>query len=75
MLDQYHAWYPIVGPYDPCIPMLPKRYVTPPNVYISYQPSAHPQFPLHLALHAGTLWPYLYSPYESGILKSRREEG
>ncbi|UUZ80606.1 spore coat associated protein CotJA [Paenibacillus sp. P26] len=64
-MDQVKEWYPFVGPFDPCPPITVKTYVTPPNLYIPYQPPGLPQFPPHEALRRGTLWPALYSPYES----------
>ncbi len=61
----YREWFPFHGPFDPCPPIRVKTYVIPPNQYIPYQPMGLPQFPLEEALRLGTLWPALYSPYES----------
>ncbi|AFC28478.1 CotJA1 [Paenibacillus mucilaginosus 3016] len=63
-MDQVKVWYPYVGPCDPCPPIKVKTYVTPPNLYIRYQPPGLPQFSPQEALCRGTLWPALYSPYE-----------
>ncbi|WP_082084236.1 spore coat associated protein CotJA [Paenibacillus beijingensis] len=48
-----------------------KTYIVPPNKFITYQPMNLPQFPLPEALKLGTLWPALYSPYESKSGKGR----
>ncbi|ASS69225.1 spore coat associated protein CotJA [Paenibacillus sp. RUD330] len=61
----YREWFPFHGPFDPCPPIQVKTYVIPPNQYIPYQPMGLPQYPLEEALRLGTLWPALYSPYES----------
>ncbi|WP_184663082.1 spore coat associated protein CotJA [Texcoconibacillus texcoconensis] len=42
-----------------------KQYVTPPNLYINYQPPNLPQFTPREALRAGTLWKAFYDPYVS----------
>jgi spore coat protein JA len=63
MMSQEKIWYPFVGPCDPCPPLTPKTYVTPPNLYIQFQPMNLPQFTPQEALRLGTLWPVLYSPY------------
>ncbi|MFD0716449.1 spore coat associated protein CotJA [Paenibacillus sp. GCM10027626] len=62
---QIREWYPFIGPFDPCPPRRVKTYVVPPNQYIHFQPMNLPQFPLHEAMHRGTLWPALYSGYTS----------
>jgi spore coat protein JA len=59
---QYH---PYISPFDPCHPIRTKTYVTPPNLYIAFQPPNLPQFPLHKALKKGTLWKIFYDPYYS----------
>jgi spore coat protein JA len=64
VIKQTKAYYPFVGPCDPCPPMVCKTYVTPPNLYLGYQPPNLPQFSPFEALKLGTLWPVLYSPYE-----------
>lgn len=65
MSSQERVWVPFRGPFDPCPPIPYKTYVVPPNQYIAFQPSGWPQFSLPEALKKGTLWPALYSPYES----------
>ncbi|MEX2461715.1 MAG: spore coat associated protein CotJA [Paenibacillaceae bacterium] len=52
-----------VGSFDPCPPVHCKTYVTPANLYMSYQPMCLQQFSPTEALKKGTLWPALYSPY------------
>jgi spore coat protein JA len=74
MQNQVREWCPFVGPFDPCPPMRVKYYVVPPNLFIPYQPPNLPQYPLAEALRRGTLWPALFSPYESRMLEGRREE-
>ncbi|QGQ97822.1 spore coat associated protein CotJA [Paenibacillus psychroresistens] len=53
-----------VGPFDPCPPIRCKSYVTPPHLYMNYQPMCLPQFTPKEALMKGTLWPALFSSYE-----------
>ncbi|TDG00655.1 spore coat associated protein CotJA [Paenibacillus piri] len=65
MYSQVKAWYPYVSPFDPCPPIRIKTYSTPPQLYIPFQPMNLPQFTPQEALMKGTLWPMLYSPYES----------
>lgn len=67
----YREWRPFRGPFDPCPPILVKTYVVPPNQYITFQPMNLPQFSLQEALCKGTLWPALFSPYESKSGKGR----
>jgi len=67
--NQVREWYPFIGPFDPCPPMRVKTYVVPPNQFITFQPPNWPQFPLQEALRRGTLWPALFSPYESRCSK------
>lgn len=69
MNDQERTWIPYVGPFDPCPPIRVKTYVVPPNQYIVFQPLDLPQFSLQEALRYGTLWPALFSPYESKNLR------
>ena len=65
MNAEIRRYTPYRGPFDPC-PAVPfKTYVVPPNQFITFQPPDLPQFTLAEALRAGTLWPALYSPYES----------
>jgi len=63
--SQWREWHPYVSPLDPCPPIRVKRYVVPPNQYITFQPMNLPQFPIQEALFRGTLWPALWSPYEA----------
>ncbi|MGO4107946.1 spore coat associated protein CotJA [Paenibacillus sp. YAF4_2] len=42
-----------------------KTYVVPPNQFIHFQPQGLPQYSIHEALRRGTLWPALYSSYQS----------
>ncbi|CAH0117771.1 spore coat associated protein CotJA [Paenibacillus sp. CECT 9249] len=71
MNSQVRYYYPFIGPFDPCPPIRVKSYVVPPNQFIVFQPPNLPQFPLREALKRGTLWPALYSPYESKWGKGR----
>lgn len=64
MIKQTKEYYPFVGPFDPCPPMVCKTYSTPPNLYMGFQPMNLPQFSPDEALMHGTLWPSLYSPYQ-----------
>jgi spore coat protein JA len=62
MDKQWRVDDPYVSPYDPCPPS--KRYfIVPPNQYIVFQPKGLKQFSPREALHQGTLWPNLCSPY------------
>ncbi|MCR8634616.1 MULTISPECIES: spore coat associated protein CotJA [Paenibacillus] len=63
--SQEKVWYPFIGPFDPCPPIRMKTYSTPPQLYIQFQPMNLPQFSPMEALKLGTLWPMLYSPYDS----------
>jgi Spore coat associated protein JA (CotJA). len=64
-LNQIHVYEPFIGPCDPCPPMKLKTYVVPPNQFITFQPQGLPQYSIHEALRRGTLWPALYSSYQS----------
>jgi spore coat protein JA len=64
MIKQTKEYYPFVSPFDPCPPMVCKTYVTPPNLYMGFQPMNLQQYSPHEALMQGTLWPALYSPYQ-----------
>jgi spore coat protein JA len=64
LTNQVRCWQPFVGPFDPCKPILVKTFITPPNLFISFQPPRLPQFPPYEALQKGTLWPLFYSPYD-----------
>jgi spore coat protein JA len=63
-MNQVKVWCPYISPFDPCPPIQTKTFVTPPNLYIQFQPMNLPQFSPREALKHGTLWPALYSPYE-----------
>ncbi|QAY65091.1 spore coat associated protein CotJA [Paenibacillus protaetiae] len=63
--NQLRFYEPFIGPHDPCPPILVKSFVVPPNQYITFQPPNLPQFSLQEALRYGTLWPALFSPYQS----------
>ncbi|SES11093.1 spore coat associated protein CotJA [Salipaludibacillus aurantiacus] len=54
---------PYVSPFDPCPSIRVKTYVTPPNLYVGFQPEKLPQFNAKQALFAGTLWKVFYDPY------------
>jgi spore coat protein JA len=72
--NQLREYYPFVGPFDPCPPIRVKTYVVSPNQFIPFQPPGWPQFPLREALYRGTLWPALFSPYESKRYEGRSPE-
>ncbi|RDW19382.1 spore coat associated protein CotJA [Oceanobacillus chungangensis] len=64
MSTQFKYWEPYVSPFDPCPPIRIKSYSTPPNLYMTFQPTGLAQFQTpREALHHGTLWPELFSPY------------
>lgn len=63
MFTLYKYWHPYVSPFDPCKPIKVKRYSTPPNLYLGFQPPNLPQFTPMEALRAGTLWEIFYDPY------------
>jgi spore coat protein JA len=73
MDNQVKYYRPIVGACDPCPPIRVKSYVTPPQLYLGFQPYALPQFDPVQALYYGTLWPALYSPY-NGMQLFRGED-
>lgn len=52
------------SPNDPC-PPLTKYYVTPPNLFLGFQPPGLEQFSPKEALRRGTLWKALYGPYQN----------
>jgi spore coat protein JA len=64
MTNQYKVYQTYVSPFSPCPPVRFKTYVTPPNLYVSFQPTCLPQNDPYEALELGTLWPAFYSPYE-----------
>lgn len=63
MFTLYKYWHPYVSPFDPCKPIKVKKYSTPPNLYMGFQPPNLPQFTPMEALRAGTLWKPFYDPY------------
>jgi spore coat protein JA len=71
MYNQIKIYHPYVSPFDPCPPQREKAYSTPPQLYVGYQPTGLPQYSPYEALKAGTLWPALFSPYESQMLERR----
>ncbi|WP_224726697.1 spore coat associated protein CotJA [Paenibacillus vietnamensis] len=73
MKDQVRYYKPFISPTDPCPPIRVKSYSTPPQLFIPFQPPNWPQFTPFEALKLGTLWPALYSPYQSK--SNRSEEG
>ncbi|MFD1777296.1 MULTISPECIES: spore coat associated protein CotJA [Fredinandcohnia] len=72
MFTTRKAYYPYVSPFDPCKPITCKTYVTPPNLYITFQPANLPQFTPKQALYTGTLWKIFYDPYY-GPYEPKRE--
>ncbi|MEH7380821.1 spore coat associated protein CotJA [Bacillus sp. JJ1533] len=74
MFTTRKAYYPYVSPFDPCKPITRKTYVTPPNLYITFQPANLPQFSPKEALFAGTLWKVFYDPYYSPYEPKREAE-
>jgi spore coat protein JA len=74
MFTQRKAYMPYVSPFDPCPPIRVKTYETPPQLYLGYQLPNFPQFPPLEALHRGTLWPILYSPYGGRMERSETAE-
>jgi len=75
MFTTRKKYRPFAGPFDPCPPIQMKTYVTPPNVYIPFQPPNLPQFPLHEALKRGTLWEIFYDPYYGPYEKKKKGDG
>ncbi|MGM7682675.1 spore coat associated protein CotJA [Cytobacillus sp. Hm23] len=57
------SYHPYISPHDPCNPIYEKYFVTPPNLYITFQPNRLPQYTAKEALRKGTLWPIFYDPY------------
>jgi spore coat protein JA len=64
MNSPFKVYETYVGPCDPCPPVRCKTYVTPPQLYMVYQPMGLQQYNPIEALKKGTLWPALYSPYD-----------
>lgn len=75
MITYRKNYHPYVSPFDPCRPLTVKTYVTPPNLYIEFQPPNLPQFPPREALRKGTLWRIFYDPYYSPYETARGENG
>ncbi|MBP1995899.1 spore coat associated protein CotJA [Paenibacillus eucommiae] len=71
MYKQVRVYFPYVSPCDPCPPIREKAYLVPPQLFMSFQPPGLPQFSPYEALKRGTLWPALFSPYESRMLEGR----
>ncbi|WP_166244582.1 spore coat associated protein CotJA [Paenibacillus turpanensis] len=65
MLNQVKTYQVFTNPFDPCPPRPVKTYVLPPNLFMEFQPPGLQQFSPEEALRLGTLWPALYSPYET----------
>ncbi|MDB5054798.1 MAG: cotJA1 [Bacilli bacterium] len=63
-MNQIHIYCPVIGPFDPCPPIREKMYVTPPDLFMGFQPMNLTQFNPYEALKWGTLWSAFYSPYE-----------
>ncbi|MEH7224250.1 spore coat associated protein CotJA [Bacillus sp. JJ1566] len=74
MFTPKKAYYPYVSPFDPCKPITCKTYVTPPHLYIPFQPPNLPQFSPKEALYIGTLWKAFYDPYFSPYEPKREAE-
>ncbi|MBD0382739.1 spore coat associated protein CotJA [Paenibacillus sedimenti] len=68
---QFKAYYPYIGPFDPCPPIREKFYNTPPQLYMVYQPPGLPQYSPYEALKCGTLWPALFGPYDAKAVEGR----
>lgn len=75
MITYRKSYHPYASPYDPCRPIPVKTYVTPPNLYVGFQPPNLQQFSPKEALYKGTLWPIFYDPYYNPYETSKREEG
>lgn len=71
MPNEVKVYCPYLSPCDPCPPIREKAYLTPPQLYMTFQPTGLPQFSPYEALRKGTLWPALFSPYESRMLERR----
>lgn len=73
MNSQTRYYKPFISPNDPCPPIKVKSFNVGPQLFITFQPPDLPQFNPFEALRYGTLWPSLFSPYESKNV--RAEEG
>lgn len=60
---------PFRGMFDPCPPLGKKIFVTPPNLFVGFQPPDFPQFSPIEALKKGTLWKPFYDFYENPYKK------
>ncbi|MBD8070283.1 spore coat associated protein CotJA [Bacillus sp. PS06] len=67
------SYAPYSGPFDPCRPIPKKTFVTPPNIYLGFQPANLPQFSPKEALCTGTLWKAFYDPYYGPYEPQKRE--
>lgn len=65
MDQQWRTYQPFRSPFDPCPPIGDKAFIVPPNQYINFQAKSLKQYAPREALKRGTLWPELYSPYDS----------
>ncbi|TDL31330.1 spore coat associated protein CotJA [Jeotgalibacillus sp. S-D1] len=63
------SFVPFRGRFDPCPPLGKRTFVTPPNLFIGFQPPDFPQFSPIEALKKGTLWKPFYDFYESPYKK------
>ncbi|ENH97361.1 CotJA protein [Gracilibacillus halophilus YIM-C55.5] len=64
MHTSYKCYHPYISPFDPCKPIQTKCYSTPPNLYMTFQPTNLRQYDTpYQALCHGTLWPDLFDPY------------
>jgi spore coat protein JA len=73
LYTQIRLYHPYVSPYDPCRPLQVKTYVTPPHLFLGFQPPNLPQFTPVEALKHGVLWPVLYSFYEGRTDRQKEE--
>jgi spore coat protein JA len=71
MPTQRKTLKPFVGGQDPCPPLTEKTYETPPHLYLGFQQPDLEQYEPKEALLRGTLWPVLYSPYESPFKETK----
>ncbi|MFS0574635.1 spore coat associated protein CotJA [Sporosarcina sp. 179-K 3D1 HS] len=53
------SFRPYVSPLDPCPPILVKKFVLPPQLFMDFQPPGLPQYTPEQALIHGSLWPAL----------------
>ncbi|HZG70036.1 MAG TPA: spore coat associated protein CotJA [Chondromyces sp.] len=72
MSKWYKTYQPYHSPFDPCPPIKIKKYSTPPNLYLGFQPPNLPQYSPIEALYKGTLWKCFYDPYYGTKEKKHR---